>query len=183
LPTVRLSRAAATLAMSAADRHSARSPGSSSPRLAKASDLPSIRRLNTAAYAVYLERMDQPPAPVTHDYAAEVAAGAVWLTGEPAVGVIVLIPAGDSLLIENIAVSPSAQGAGIGRQLMRFAEQQAAALGLDRLTLYTNEVMVENLAIYARLGYRETGRRSEDGFSRVFMEKRLLRVVTCRASA
>ena len=33
--------------------------------------------------------------------------------------------------------------------------------------------MTENLAIYARLGYRETGRRTEDGYHRVFMEKLL----------
>jgi hypothetical protein len=33
--------------------------------------------------------------------------------------------------------------------------------------------MVENLAIYARLGYRETARRAEDGYRRVFMEKLL----------
>jgi ribosomal protein S18 acetylase RimI-like enzyme len=87
--------------------------------------------------------------------------------------VIVLIPAGDSMLIENIAVLPSAQTRGLGRQLMRFAEQRATDVGRDRLTLYTNEVMVENLAMYARLGYRETSRRPEHGYNRVFMEKRL----------
>jgi hypothetical protein len=39
--------------------------------------------------------------------------------------------------------------------------------------LYTNEVMTENQAIYAHLGYRETARRTEDGYHRVFMEKEL----------
>jgi hypothetical protein len=33
--------------------------------------------------------------------------------------------------------------------------------------------MTENQAIYARLGYRETGRRTEDGYQRVYMEKDL----------
>ena len=80
---------------------------------------------------------------------------------------------GASLLIENVAVSPAAQGTGLGRELMDFAERQARARGLRRLALYTNEVMVENLAIYARLGYRETARRTEDGYRRVFMEKLL----------
>jgi ribosomal protein S18 acetylase RimI-like enzyme len=56
---------------------------------------------------------------------------------------------------------------------MEFAERQASARGLRRMTLYTNEVMTENLAIYARLGYRETARRSESGYSRVFMAKDL----------
>jgi hypothetical protein len=33
--------------------------------------------------------------------------------------------------------------------------------------------MTENQAIYARLGYRETRRRTEDGYQRVYMEKHL----------
>ena len=143
------------------------------PRRATASDLPALRQVVTAAYARYLDRMDQPPAPMLTDYRAAAEAGQVWLLGEPAVGVIVLISQDDGLLVENIAVTPAAQGTGIGRQLMEFAEQQALALALRRLSLYTNEVMIENLAIYARLGYRETGRRTEDGYRRVFLEKLL----------
>ena len=71
------------------------------------------------------------------------------------------------------AIRPSAQGAGLGRRLLEFAEEQARQRGLARLDLYTNEVMTENQAIYARLGYRETGRRTEDGYQRVYMEKDL----------
>jgi hypothetical protein len=41
------------------------------------------------------------------------------------------------------------------------------------VTLYTNEAMVENRRLYARLGYAETGRRVEDGYRRVFFRKRL----------
>jgi len=156
-------------------------------RLANLADLPSIERLNAAAYAVYRDRIDRPPAPVTHDYTAEIQAGQVWLVGgsgeptgsgepgdhAPPTGLIVLIPTGDSLLVENVAVAPAAQGRGVGRHLMEFAELRAAELGLSRTYLYTNEVMVENIAIYARLGYRQTERRSEHGYNRVFMEKRL----------
>ncbi len=103
--------------------------------------------------------MDRPPAPVLTDYRAATAAGQVWVLGEPVVGVIVLISEDDSLLVENVAVNPSAQGAGYGRRLMEFAEQQAQSRGLSRMTLYTNEIMTENLAIYSRLGYCETARR------------------------
>jgi len=39
--------------------------------------------------------------------------------------------------------------------------------------LYTNEKMTDNLSIYPRLGYVEVARRHEDGFDRVFFEKRL----------
>ena len=137
------------------------------------SDLPVIRQVVRAAYARYEDRMDRPPAPVLSDHRAAAQAGQIWVIGDPVVGVIVLIGQDDGLLVENVAVCPAAQGTGIGRGLMEFAEQRAMALGLRRLSLYTNELMVENLAIYARLGYRETGRRTEDGYRRVFMEKLL----------
>jgi GNAT superfamily N-acetyltransferase len=151
----------------------ARAAGGLDPRPATAADLLVVRKVVRAAYAPYLDRMDQPPAPMLHDYRAEAAAGQIWVLGEPVVGVIVLIGQRDGLLVENVAVSPGAQGTGVGRRLMEFAEEQAIALGLRRLHLYTNEVMVENLAIYARLGYIETARRTEDGYRRVFMEKLL----------
>ena len=143
------------------------------PRQATEADLTAIRRVIEAAYAGYLSRMDRPPAPLLNDYRAATAAGQVWVLGEPVFGVIVLMSEEDSLLVENVAVSPAAQGTGHGRRLMEFAEQQAQSRGLRRLTLYTNEIMTENLAIYSRLGYRETGRRTEGGYRRVYMDKRL----------
>jgi ribosomal protein S18 acetylase RimI-like enzyme len=80
---------------------------------------------------------------------------------------------GDHLLVENVAVEPGAQRTGLGRRLMARAEDEASALGLFELRLYTNEKMAENVAWYPRLGYRETERRTESGFARVFFAKRL----------
>ena len=40
-------------------------------------------------------------------------------------GVLVLVETSDSLLLENIAVSPEAQRSGIGRSLIAFAEEEA----------------------------------------------------------
>jgi ribosomal protein S18 acetylase RimI-like enzyme len=140
-------------------------------RQATAADLDAIHAIIRAAYAKYLSQMPKPPAPVLRDYRGYVEAGAVWVTGHPITGLISLTPAGDSLLIENISVHPAAQGTGLGTQLMRFAEQQAAQRNLAKLTLYTHEVMTENQAIYAHLGYREVERRAEDGYRRIYMEK------------
>ncbi len=61
------------------------------------------------------------------------------------VGLLVLQPAGDHLLIENVAVRPATQGRGIGRQLMGLAEAQALARGLPEIRLYTNAAMTEDL--------------------------------------
>jgi ribosomal protein S18 acetylase RimI-like enzyme len=143
-------------------------------RQARPAEVDALQAVVTAAYSMYLPRMDTPPAPMTHDLTRDIAAGHVWVTGDPAVGLICLIPREHALLIENVALAPEAQGRGAGRRLLRFAETRAGELGKDRLELYTNEKMTENVALYTRLGYTETDRRTEDGHRRVFMEKRLV---------
>jgi ribosomal protein S18 acetylase RimI-like enzyme len=86
---------------------------------------------------------------------------------------IVLLPKADYLLLDNIAVRPDRQGQGLGRRLIDFAESEARRLGYAELRLYTHVTMIENIALYARLGFRETGRRYNDGYDRVFMTKPL----------
>jgi N-acetylglutamate synthase-like GNAT family acetyltransferase len=140
-------------------------------RRATEADLPAVRDVIAAAYHKYLDRMDRPPAPLLRDYDVAVSAGALWVTGDPVAGLISLTQDGDVMLIENVAVRPQAQGTGLGRRLMEFAEHQAAQHRIRRLALYTHELMTENQAIYAHLGYRETERRTEAGYRRVFMEK------------
>jgi ribosomal protein S18 acetylase RimI-like enzyme len=110
---------------------------------------------------------------VTADHTALVAAGEVWVgsSGGRVVGVLVIRPGAEDLELENVAVEPACQGRGYGRALIAFAERRAAILGLSGVALYTNEAMVENLRLYPSLGFRETGRRVEDGYRRVFFRK------------
>ena len=112
---------------------------------------------------------------MTADYAELVALGEVWVAteGDEVVGVLVLRPRPGSLFLENVAVAPARQGAGIGSALLTFAEEHARSLGLGEITLYTNERMTENLAFYPARGYVETERRYDDGFHRVFFRKLL----------
>ena len=144
-------------------------------RTAVAADVPAVAALVHDAYALYVPRIGQQPAPVTADHAGLVAAGrtSVAEVDGAIAGVIVLIPADDHLLVENVAVAPAMQGRGVGGGLMRFAEQRATELGVGELRLYTNALMTENLALYPALGYTETGRRVEDGFARVYFSKRI----------
>jgi GNAT superfamily N-acetyltransferase len=130
-----------------------------------------LREIVIAAYSKYLGRMSRPPAPMLDDIGPHVDAGEVWVIGRPIRGLVCLSPADECLLVENVAVHPDAQGRGIGRRLLAFAEEESRRLGFDRVVLYTNEVMSENVAIYTHLGYREIDRRSEEGYRRVFMEK------------
>jgi ribosomal protein S18 acetylase RimI-like enzyme len=144
-------------------------------RQAESRDVASITAVVEAAYALYVARIGRNPAPMTADYASLVAAGEVWVgvSDERIVGVLVIRPGDDSLELENVAVEPGSQGRGYGRALVEFTEARARERGVSAVTLYTNEAMVENLQLYPQLGYVETGRGMQDGFRRVFFEKRL----------
>jgi len=112
---------------------------------------------------------------MTDDYRHHVAAGNVWLLllDVQVVGLIVLLPKSNYMLVDNLAVAPERQGRGFGRRLMYFAEVRTRQCGLTEIQLYTNELMLENIAFYKKLGYQETDRRLDSGFKRVFMKKTL----------
>jgi ribosomal protein S18 acetylase RimI-like enzyme len=84
-----------------------------------------------------------------------------------------LIDQDGHLLLDNIAVAPEAQGEGLGKKLVAFAESEALRRGFTELRLYTNEKMTENLTLYPRLGFEETHRGRQAGYDRVFFRKRL----------
>ncbi|HET6521025.1 MAG TPA: GNAT family N-acetyltransferase, partial [Geminicoccaceae bacterium] len=93
--------------------------------------------------------------------------------GGRVVGLIVLVDGADHLHVENVAVAPEAQGRGLGRALMAFAEAEARRRGHGEIRLYTHQRMVETPPFYAALGYAETGRGVQDGYERIFFRKRL----------
>jgi GNAT superfamily N-acetyltransferase len=144
-------------------------------RIATADDQPAVEAIVEAAYTHYVARIGQKPGPMLDDYGAQIAAGRVHVMdcdGEPK-GLLVLIPEANAMLLDNVAVHPSAQGKGLGRQMMIFAEQAARDAGYSTIRLYTNAMMTENIAVYARAGYVETHRGVEKGLHRVYMTKRL----------
>lgn len=144
-------------------------------RRAERHEAETVRDVVCAAYRHYVARIGQPPGPIKDDYAARIRAQQAWVMadGDGISGVLVLEDGPDAFLLDNIAVRPDRQGSGVGRQLMDFAEAQACARGWDRITLYTNALMTENIAIYRKRGYVEVDRRQENGFDRVYMEKPL----------
>jgi len=144
-------------------------------RRATPDDVPALYVVVHDAYLLYVPRIGRMPAPMTADYSAAVQAGQAWVAeADGAIaGLLVLVAYPDHLLIENIAVQPSAQRRGIGSRLLELAEDEARANGLSEIRLYTNEGMTENLAFYPRHGYRETRRAEENGFRRVFFSKQV----------
>ncbi len=110
---------------------------------------------------------------MTADYARALADSRAWVVdGDGRLdAVMVLEENADHLLIDVIAVDPAAQGRGVGTLLLDRAEADARVLGLTELRLYTNQAMTENLLYYPSRGFEETGRRTEDGFRRVYYRK------------
>lgn len=145
-------------------------------RPAAPADLEAIRPIVQRSYGGYVDRMGTEPGPMRADYAGMIADGAVTvaLFGGRIVGLLVVLPAADHVLLDNVAVDPQWQGRGIGRALIARAEDHARAAGKGEVRLYTHVTMVENQRLYAALGYEETGRGMQDGFERVFMRKRLM---------
>ena len=142
-------------------------------RRATPADVPALYVVANEAYLLYVPRIGRMPAPMTADYSAAVQSGQAWVAevDGQVLGLLVLVVCQGYLLIENIAVLPSAQRRGIGGRLLMLAEDEARANGLGEIRLYTNEGMTENLAYYPRHGYRETRRAEEHGFRRVFFSK------------
>lgn len=143
-------------------------------RRAKSDDVPALHDIAERAYGVDVERIGRRPAPMDDDYGERIRTARVFVADDDGVvGLMVLIATPDHVLIENVAVDPDHQRGGIGRALLSLAEDCARELGLDRLRLYTNVAMVENIRLYTRLGHEEDGRHIGDNFQRVYMSKRL----------
>lgn len=83
-------------------------------RSAVAADVPVVRAVIDAAFHPYIARIGLVPAPMEADHAANVAAGQVFLTGEPVTGLVVVEEREDHLYLDIIAVHPDAHGTGVG---------------------------------------------------------------------
>lgn len=144
-------------------------------RPAEMGDLPAVKRTVEAAYAHYVPRMGKKPGPMLDDYAMRIREGRVHVaeSGGVVQGVLVLIPEDDAMLLDNVAVHPKAQGAGLGRKMLEFAEEATISAGYRSIRLYTHVAMTENVALYSRLGWVETHRVEEKGFQRIYMQKQL----------
>lgn len=143
-------------------------------RRAEPADAAAVSNVAVQAYQGYVPRIGRRPAPMTADYAEAIRGSDVWVAAEDGeiIGLLVLSAQSGHLLIENVAVLPSAQRRGVGATLLALAEDEARRLGLSELRLYTNEAMIENQAYYRSHGYAETHRAEHEGFRRVFFRKR-----------
>ena len=144
-------------------------------RSATPEDAARMRVIARFAYAKYIPRIGREPAPMVEDYAVAISERDAFVieTGGAVRGYMIAWAEVDAYFIENIGVDPACQGTGLGRSLVEYAVAEANRLRLPALRLYTNELMTENLSMYAHFGFVETRRAVEHGFRRVFMIRRL----------
>jgi ribosomal protein S18 acetylase RimI-like enzyme len=145
------------------------------PRMATRGDLEAVEAVVRAAYLHYVDRMGKEPGPMGDDYGYLIDQGLVRVIERDGAvqGVIVLIPEEQTLLLDNVAVSPNSQGLGLGRAMLRFAERVAMDSAYRSIRLYTNKAMTENIRLYSRIGYVETHRAEEHRLRRVYTAKPL----------
>ena len=144
-------------------------------RRATQADAPRLREVVRAAYGRYVERVGREPRPMVENYVDVVAAKQVTVAerdGEIA-GLVVLDVEDEGFVVDNVAVDPAHQGAGVGRALLEHAEAAARKAGFDSIYLYTHELMTENVALYERIGYVEYARRQHGDALLVYLRKPL----------
>ena len=144
-------------------------------RMARLEDVPAITACVCEAYVHYIERIGKRPGPMLEDFQETISSAQVHVveSNSRIVGVAVLMVTDEGFYLDNVAVRPSAEGTGVGRALLELAEAEARRQGYTSLYLATHELMHENRALYARIGYEEYTQRVVNGYPRVFLRKSL----------
>ena len=110
--------------------------------------------------------------------------GGFWVAieADALVGTFGLEPAGPRAMeLRRMYVAPSARRRGVGRAMLRYAEEETRRRGCDKLKLSTAQIQKEAIALYKRAGYRLVGEEAEEspshktvgGLARLHFEKRL----------
>ena len=84
-----------------------------------------------------------------------------FIEGAP-VGAMFIERKGDALFLSRVSVVPEKRGSGITARMVSLAEDEARREGVHALTLRVREVLAQNLALFQRLGFRETGRHGHE---------------------
>ena len=139
-------------------------------KVADSNDAKGLHRCMERAYLAYSSMFGGvrlPPMDV--DYGEEIRLFPVWvaLKRNNVVGGLIMVFERENASVANIAVSPEAQGLGLGRKLMNFAEKEAKKRGYSELKLATHVLLEDNVSLYKHLGWKVT---SSDE-TRIYMDK------------
>lgn len=135
---------------------------------ATADDAGELLTLQRACYVqeaqVYGELGIPPLLDGVADVQARLAGSTAWkaVAGTRIVGAVYVVVSedGDSAEISRLMVTPDWQGRGVGRRLLKLAEDAAPA-SVTTYKLFTGARSEGNLRLYGKAGYRETGREQQ----------------------
>jgi ribosomal protein S18 acetylase RimI-like enzyme len=98
--------------------------------------------------------------PVSEGLDQDILDHLVWVAPDEhrIVGMIVVSVSGNQAHLMNIAVHPDAAGQGVAKSLIKTAFAELRRLSVARIDLATHVEMPDNVALYAHLGWVETGR-------------------------
>lgn len=142
-------------------------------------DSKDLRQIARDAYQHYGAEMGVEPAPMQADYAHHLAHDQIYAAVDDRgvlIGFAIVIFKDTGVWLENIAVAPPLMGQGVGTRLLGYIEDDLSTQGVQHLHLYTNIIMRQNIAWYAKQGYHETSRQQDEGYHRVFFRKELTHV-------
>lgn len=128
-------------------------------RPADHSDLPTLFAIHRSVFRAHIKQLwGWDEAWQRQNFAAECAAAitSVVEVGGQTIGYLQVLEQDSHLYVQNIALSADHQGQGIGSQLLRDLQSQAAARRLPlRLGAFRSNAAA--LSLYQRLGFRQTG--------------------------
>ena len=128
-------------------------------RPASRSDAQALGACMRDAYSTYEARLPDLPA-VAEGIADDIENHLVWVaeSEKRIIAGVVLIAYADHAVLANIAVESRSAGLGLGRALIQLVQAECRARGLYELRLSTHVGIPENVSLYQRLGWHETGR-------------------------
>jgi GNAT superfamily N-acetyltransferase len=151
-------------------------------RLAGTGDEETVARLLLEAFEPFREQYTAEgfadTVPTLDVFRERIALGKIWLAfiGDEPVGTVTALPEPDRVYIRSMAVTPSAQGRGVGQQLLDTLERDARERGFKKLYLYTTFVLPAARPLYEKNGFvvtRETPPEEWHDMPGVEMEKEL----------
>ena len=144
-------------------------------RRANPGEAAKIAQITRESYSKWIGLIGRKPLPMTFDYAQIMESRHVELsiTDEEISGLIDFDARPGHFLIENLAVAPKHQGAGLGAALLGRCEALAVGNGCREIRLYTNRMFAENILFYAKRGYSCTHEEPFEGGVLVHMAKSL----------
>ena len=157
-------------------------------RLAMTTDVPAIKLIARKSFERYVPLIGKLPAPMNAYFSGHVLKGTVFIVQSEkkrgsVLGYAIVLHRDGEWLLDNIAVSPEAQGRGVGSALIAACKTFLQKRGVQRYHLHTDEAMEQNLTWNPEIGFVEMARRLEVGFSRIYFTKETVpKSVDCNGS-